>query len=330
MRRRHFSTLVGGVGIASCAWPSFLGAQPRTKPVVGFLHTGAPEPYLRQVTAFRQGLGELGYLEPQNLVLDSRWAESQIDRLPELATELVKRGVDVIAPAGGPAAVRAAVSFATTVPIVFSLGSDPVKLGVVASLSRPGGNVTGVTFLTDDLEAKRMEILCELCPQVETIGYLVGPKNPNAEIEIGSVQAVARTLGRYLRVAHAGTEAEIEAAFSALTRQRVGALLLSPDAFFTSSRVQLATLGLRFGVPMIDQFREFADAGGLISYGTNLRNVYYEHGVYVGRVLKGDRPATLPVIQANKFELVVNLKTAKALGFTVPLSILARADEVIE
>jgi putative ABC transport system substrate-binding protein len=279
------------------------------------------------VAAFQQGLSEAGFIEARNVAIEYRWAENLSDRLPALAADLVRRGVDVIAPAGGPASVRAAKAATTTIPIVFSLGSDPVKMGFVASLNRPGGNVTGVTFLANELEAKQLERLRELVPTADAIAYLVNPSNPNTP---AAVRAAGQVLGRRIHVFNASTERDLDTAFTGLGQQRAGALLISPDPLFTSRREQIIALAHRHAVPTMYQFRESVLAGGLISYGVDLNDTYRQHGIYVGRVLKGAKPAELPVVQPTKFLLVINLKTAKTLGLTVPQSILLRADEVIE
>jgi len=272
-------------------------------------------------------LSEAGFIEARNVAIEYRWAENLSDRLPALAADLVRRGVDVIAPAGGPASVRAAKAATTTIPIVFSLGSDPVKMGFVASLNRPGGNVTGVTFLANELEAKQLERLRELVPTADAIAYLVNPSNPNTP---AAVRAAGQVLGRRIHVFNASTERDLDTAFTGLGQQRAGALLISPDPLFTSRREQIIALAHRHAVPTMYQFRESVLAGGLISYGVDLNDTYRQHGIYVGRVLKGAKPAELPVVQPTKFLLVINLKTAKTLGLTVPQSILLRADEVIE
>jgi len=323
MRRREFIALVGG----AVTWPLSTRAQQPRMPVIGFLHLGSPRPYAPMVAAFQQGLSEAGFIEARNVAIEYRWAENLSDRLPALAADLVRRGVDVIAPAGGPASVRAAKAATTTIPIVFSLGSDPVKMGFVASLNRPGGNVTGVTFLANELEAKQLERLRELVPTADAIAYLVNPSNPNTP---AAVRAAGQVLGRRIHVFNASTERDLDTAFTELGQQRAGALLISPDPLFTSRREQIIALAHRHAVPTMYQFRESVLAGGLISYGVDLNDTYRQHGIYVGRVLKGAKPAELPVVQPTKFLLVINLKTAKTLGLTVPQSILLRADEVIE
>jgi putative tryptophan/tyrosine transport system substrate-binding protein len=323
MRRRQFVTLLGG----AAAWPLAARAEQSGMPVIGFLHLGSPQPYATMVAAFLHGLSEAGFVEARNVAIEYRWAENQTDRLPAMAADLVRRGVDVIAPAGGPASVRAAQTATTTIPIVFSLGSDPVKMGFVDSLNRPGGNVTGVTFLANELEAKQLDLLSELVPRADAIAYLVNPSNPNTAT---AVRAAGQVLGRRIHVFNASTERDLDLAFAGLGQQRAGALLISPDPLFTSRREQIVSLALRHAVPTMYQFREFVAAVGLISYGVDLKDAYRQHGIYVGRILKGASPADLPVMQPTKFELVINLKTAKALGLEVSPMLLARADEVIE
>jgi putative ABC transport system substrate-binding protein len=316
--------LLGGV----MADPRTLHAQPKTMPVIGFLHFASARPFALYVVAFRQGLSETGYVEGENLAIEFRWAEGRYDRLPALVGDLVDRKVDVIVAAGPPAA-RAAKSAASTIPIVFS-SADPVGEGLVDSLARPGGNLTGVSVLTVELMAKRLELLSELVPQAKVIALLVNPNNPDTEPMIREVQEAARTKGVQLDVLKARTESEIDAAFASLVQLEAGGLVVGTDPFFASRREQLAALAARHAVPAIYDFREFAAVGGLISYGTSLTGTYRQLGIYAGKVLKGAKPADLPVQQPTTFELVINLKTAKALGLTVPPSILARADEVIE
>ncbi len=287
MRRREFIALVGG----AVTWPLSARAQQPRMPVIGFLHLGSPQPYAPMVAAFHHGLSEAGFVESRNVAIEYRWAENLSDRLPALAADLVRRGVDVIAPAGGPASVRAAKTATTTIPIVFSLGSDPVKMGFVASFNRTGGNVTGVSFLANELEAKQLELLRELVPRADAIAYLVNPSNPNTP---AAVRAAGQVLGRRIHVFNAGTERDLDIALTGLGQQRAGALLISPDPLFTSRREQIITLALRHAVPTMYQFREFVAAGGLISYGVDLNDTYRQHGIYVGRVLKGAKPAELP------------------------------------
>ena len=323
MKRREFITVLGG----TAAWSLAARAQQSGMPMIGFLHLGSPQPYTTMVAAFLQGLNEAGFVEARNVAIEYRWAENQTDRLPAMAADLVRQGVDVIAPAGGPASVRAAKAATTTIPIVFSLGSDPVKMGFVDSLNRPGGNVTGVTFLANELEAKQLDLLRELVPKADAIGYLVNPSNPNTA---AAVRAAGQVLGRRIHVFNASTQRDLDLAFAGLDQQRAGALLISPDPLFTSRREQIVTLALRHAMPTMYQFREFVAAGGLISYGVDLKDTYRQHGIYVGRILKGASPADLPVVQPTKFELVINVKTAKALGLEIPSTVLVLADEVIE
>ena len=328
MRRRKFVTLLSGAAAAfsiSRALP--LSAQ-QPMPVIGFLNAASPDKYGYLVQAFRQGLNETGYVEGRNVTIEYRWAEGQYDRLPALAADLVRRRVTVIA--ANSAAAVAAKAATTTIPIVFDTGFDPVRLGLVASLNRPGGNLTGVSNLNVDLGPKRLELLRELVPTVSGIALLINPTNPNAETVLRDHQAAAHTLGLQLDVLNASTERDIDAGFATLLQLRAGALVIGADTFFISRSKQLAALSVRHAVPAIFQYREFAIAGGLMSYGGSLTDAYRLVGVYTGRVLKGEKPADLPVQQSTKAELIINLKTAKALGLTVPTGILLRADEVIE
>jgi putative tryptophan/tyrosine transport system substrate-binding protein len=327
MRRREFITLLGG---AAAAWPLAARAQQSTMSVIGFLNGALPEGYAPFVAAFRQGLKEAGYVEGQNVTIEYRWAEGQYDRLPSLAADLVQHKVTVIAATSTPAAL-AAKAATSTVPIVFTTGGDPIKLGLVASLRRPGGNVTGSTQLSVEVGPKRLELARELFPGATTFALLVNPANPLAATVSKDLQAVADTLGVRLHVLHASTEADFEAAFATAAQLRAAALVIStPDPLFNSYAAQLGALALRHSVPAIYQFREFAAAGGLMSYGGDARDTYRLAGVSTGRILKGAKPADLPVVQASKFELILNLKTARALGITVPLPLSGRADEVIE
>jgi putative tryptophan/tyrosine transport system substrate-binding protein len=327
MRRRDFITLLGG---AAVAWPLAARAQQSTMSVIGFLNGALPEGYAPFVAAFRQGLKEAGYVEGQNVTIEYRWAEAQYDRLPSLAADLVQQKVTVIAATSTPAAL-AAKAATSTVPIVFTTGGDPIKLGLVASLNRPGGNVTGTVHFSVEVGPKRLELARELFPGATTFALLVNPANPLAATVSKDLQAVADTLGVRLHVLHASTEADFEAAFATAAQLRAAALVIStPDPLFNSYAAQLGALALRHSVPAIYQFREFAAAGGLMSYGGDARDTYRLAGVSTGRILKGAKPADLPVVQASKFELILNLKTARALGITVPLPLSGRADEVIE
>jgi putative ABC transport system substrate-binding protein len=324
--RREFITLICS---AAAAWPHALRAQQKAMPVLGFVGMTSPGPMAQFVAAFRKGLGEIGYVEEQNVAIEYRWAEGHYDRLPALAAELVGRKVDVIATSGGPPAARAAKNASSTIPIVF-IASDPVELGLVASLARPGGNLTGVSTMFAELTAKRLELLSELVPQARAIALLVNPENGNAERIIADVREAALAKGLQLHVLKASGESEIDIAFAALAQLHAGALVVANDAFFLTRRDQLVALAARDAVPTIYDSREYAISGGLISYAASLTASYRQLGVYAGRILKGAKPADLPVQQPTTFELLVNLKTAKVLGLTVPQSLLARVDEVIE
>jgi putative ABC transport system substrate-binding protein len=326
MRRREFITLLGG---AATVWPLAARAQQSAMPVIGFLNSASPAPYARMATAFRQGLSEAGYIEGRNAAIEYRWANGQYDLMPALAADLVRRQVTVIATGGIPA-VLAAKAATTTIPIVFSTAANPVDVGLVASLSRPGGNLTGVTNVAVELGPKQLELMHEMVPKATVIALLVNPTNPNAETQSRDLKAAARTLGLELHALHASTERELDMVFAHLAELQTGALVIGTDPFFTSRGEQLAALTLRYAVPTIYQFRQFAAAGGLMSYGGGFTEGYRLVGVYTGRILKGEKPADLPVQQTTKVELIINLKTAKALGITVPLPLLGRADEAIE
>jgi putative ABC transport system substrate-binding protein len=328
MRRRDFGSLLGGMA-AFTTWSPPLNAQQTATPLIGFLNAGAPDPSALAAAALRQGLSETGYVEGQNLEIESRWAEGRLDRLPALAADLVGRKVDVIVAIADPAA-HAAKNATSTIPIVFVAGDDAVRQGLVASLARPGGNLTGVSFLTAELHPKRFELLSELVPQAKVIALLVNPNFPATERVIRDMQEAARAKGLQLHILNASTESEIDAAFASLVQQQAGALLVGTDPFFLNRREQIVALAARHAVPAIYEFRQYATAGGLISYGASITAVNRQIGIYAGRILKGAKPADLPVLQPTTFELVINLKTAKALGLTIPPSILTRADEVIE
>ena len=326
MNRRDFVIL----GSTAVAWPLAARAQQKATPVIGLLGTVSPREAALFTAAFRQGLSDAGYVEGQNLAIEYRWAEGHYDRLSALAADLAGRKVDVIVTQGGPPSALAAKSATSTIPIVFHTGADPIADGLVASLARPGGNLTGFSLLTVDLMPKRLELLLELVPQATVIALLVNPKGLYAERIVPVVQEAARAKGVQLPILQAGSESQIDAAFASLVELRAGGLLAGGDPFFSSRREQLVALASRHAVPAIYDWRGYAISGGLISYGVDFASAYRLVGIYVGRILKGEKPADLPVQQPTKFELVVNLKTAKALGLTVPQSILARATEVIE
>jgi putative ABC transport system substrate-binding protein len=326
MQRRRFITLLGG---AAATWPLAARAQQKAMPVIGYLNTGSPDTNPPLLAALRQGLSETGYVEGQNLAIEYRWAEGHYDRLPALAADLVGRKVDLIMASSPPSAL-AAKSATSTIPIVFRGGADPVGDGLVASLARPRGNLTGVGFGGADLTPKRLELLSELVPRAGVIALLVNPDVSNAERVIRDVQDAARTKGLQLHVLKAGSESEIDTAFASLVQLHAGALVVSADPFLSSRREQLVALASRHAVPAIYAWREFAASGGLISYGSSLTLAFRLIGIYAGKILKGAKPSDLPVQQPTKFELVINIKTAKSLGLTVPPTLLAQADDVIE
>ena len=328
MRRREFITLLGG---AAAAWPLAARAQQPAMPVVGFISGGSADASARFVAAFRKGLNETGYVEGQNVTVEYHWLEGQYDRLPALVADLVRRQVAVIATPGSIAAALAAKAATATIPIVFGVAEDPVQLGLVASLARPGGNATGINFFVQEVVAKRLRLLHDLVPKAVRIAVLVNPANASTtETTLREVQEAAPTIGLQIQILNATTIGEIDAAFATLARERPDALFVAPDAFFTSRRVQFATLTARDRIPAAYANRDLVAAGGLMSYGTDLADMFHQVGVYTGNILKGAKPADLPVLQSTKFEFVINLQTARALGIEVPPGVLSIADEVIE
>jgi ABC-type uncharacterized transport system substrate-binding protein len=326
MRRWKFITLLVG----AVTWPLAAHTQQLALPTVGYVHPDAPQPMARLLAAFRTGLSEAGYVEGRNVVIEYRWAEHDNSRLPELIADLVRRPVAVIAAPGSTTAALTAKAATTRIPIVFSIGGDPVQAGLVTSLNRPGGNLTGVNSMNTEVGAKRLGLLHDLLPAATRFAVLVNPKNATTNLLVRETQAAAAAIGRQIEVYSASTDRDIDTAFAGLVQSRADALLVHPDVLFITRRVQLATLAARHAVPTIYPFREDAEVGGLMSYGTSLTDAHRQVGVYTGRILKGEKPADLPVIQPTKFELVINLTTAKALGLQIPPTLLARADEVIE
>ncbi|MEH2564852.1 ABC transporter substrate-binding protein [Bradyrhizobium sp. AZCC 2289] len=326
MRRREFILALGG----AAAWPLAASAQQADGIVVGLLHSGSPDDQVSLVNATRSGLEEAGYIEGQNLKIEYRWAEGRYDRLPGLAAELLNLHVALIIAAGGSDPARAARNATSTIPIVFVTAADPIKTGLVASLNRPEGNVTGISMIGSTLEAKRLELLHEMLPQTSTIGVLINPKYPAAKAQLQEAEEATARLGTKLVSQNASTEREVEAAFTNFVQQQAGAVLVCNDPFFGSARERIASLAIRDKLPAMSFRREFAEVGGLLSYGARFEEGYRQAGVYAGRILKGAKTTDLPVIQPTKFELVVNLKTAKAIGLTISESFLLRADEVIE
>jgi putative ABC transport system substrate-binding protein len=324
IRRREFITLLG-----AAAWPLAASAQQPAMPVVGFLNGGSPDGYAPYVAAFHEGLKQTGYIDAQNVAIEHHWAEGRFERLPAFAADLIQRNVNVIAATSTPAAL-AAKAATTTIPIVFTSSGDPMQLGLVAALSRPGGNVTGVTQLNVEAAPKRLELAHELAPTAAMMAVLVNPTDPTTETLSNELTVAARTLGLKLHIVHARTEADIDDAFAAVAQLKAGALVIGADVFFTSRSKQLGSLTLRHAVPTIYQYREFVEAGGLISYGGSAIASYRQAGVYAGRILKGENPGNLPVQQVTTVELIINLKTATALGLTIPRTLLGRADAVIE
>jgi ABC-type uncharacterized transport system substrate-binding protein len=329
LRRRQFLTLLGG---AAAAWPLVARAQQAAMPVIGFLNSGSPGERTHLVAAFHQGLGETAYVDGRNVTIEYRWAQGRYDRLPALADELVRQQAAVITATGDTVSPRAAKAATTTIPIIFVMGGDPVAAGLVPSFNRPGGNITGVSLVASalaELVAKQLELLHELAPKAVVVGILLNPR-PSSEVDLSQLQSVARSKGLELVVLRANTDRDIEAAFAALVQKHAEALLIEPDVFFLDRREQLVALAARHAIPAVYSRREYAAIGGLMSYGTSLADAYRQAGIYTGRVLKGEKPADLPVLQPTKFELVINLKAAKALGLKVPLTLQVAADEVIE
>jgi putative tryptophan/tyrosine transport system substrate-binding protein len=326
MRRREFVCIIGG----AAAWPLAARAQQPAMPVIGFLSSRSPGESAGVVAAFRQGLREAGFIEGQNTLVAFRWAEGHYERLPALAAELVGLQVTVLFTAGGPPAAFAAKAATQTIPIVFSAAIDPDRIGLVASLNRPGGNVTGMSLMPSELAAKSVQLLKQLLPAATLIGYLVNPSNPGAPVYVSEASAAAKTLGIAVHVLNASTEGDLDEVFASLPKAGVNGLAVPAEPFFDSQRDRIVALAVRYGVPAIYGLREYAVAGGLMSYGASLPDTYRRAAIYVGRVLKGEKPANLPVVQPTKFDLVLNMKTAKALGLNIPEQLLATADEVIE
>jgi putative ABC transport system substrate-binding protein len=327
MRRREFVSLFGG---AAVAWPLAARAQQAAMPVIGFLSVASPGPFAHLVAAFRQGLQGAGYIDGQNVTIEYRWAEGQYDRLPALAADLARRPVGVIAATGGAAAAQAAMAATATIPIVFNSGGDPVRLGLVASMNRPGGNVTGVHLFIGALDAKKLGLLRELVPHATVVGVLLNPAVADFQVRLGDVHEAARAIGQHIHILYASSERELDDAFAAVSQTQAGTLVVSADPFFNSRRDQIVTLAARYAIPAIYEGREYAVAGGLASYGTSLSEAYHQVGVYTARILSGAKPADLPVFQSTKFEFVLNLKTAKAVGIKISDNLLSLADEVIE
>jgi ABC-type uncharacterized transport system substrate-binding protein len=327
MTRRKFIALLGG----AAAWPLAVHAQQPALPVIGFVDSGTPETSVSRLLAFRQGLNETGYVEGQNVTIEYRWAEGRYERYPELITDLLRRKVSMIVPGASAPAALAAKAATSTIPIVFGVGEDPVKLGLVASLARPDGNVTGVNFFTAEVAAKRLGLLRELVPGAKRVAVLINPANvSSAESTARDVQAAAPTLGLQIQILNAATIREIDVAFADLVQERADALVVAGDGFFNSRRVQLALLAVRHTVPATYSTRDYPEAGGLISYGTSFADTFRQMAIYCGRILKGAKPSDLPVLQSTKFEFVINMQAARMLGLSVPATLLARADEVIE
>jgi putative ABC transport system substrate-binding protein len=325
VKRREFITLIGG---AVVAWPLAPRAQQRQMPVIGFLNGQAPETFAHLVEAFRQGLSERGYVEGRNVAIEYRWAGGDLDRLPALATDLVNRDVAVLVATGG--ADRFGKGATATIPVVFTTGGEPVRAGLVASFNRPGGNATGISVFTTVLEAKRIELIRELVPNAALIGVFLDPTFGGADVQLREVEAAARSMGQQIRVLNVSTDTEIETAFATLTESRANALAVVGNPFLNSRRNQIVTLAARYSIPAVYEAREFVAVGGLMSYGPSITDIYRQVGVYTGRILQGEKPSDLPVLQPTKFELFINHKTARALGLNIPLTLQVAADEVIE
>jgi putative ABC transport system substrate-binding protein len=327
VQRREFITLLGG---AAAVWPLAARAQQPAMPVVGYLYSGSPEPTTNYVAAFRKGLSEAGFVEGRNVTIEFRWAEGKFDRLPELAADLVRRRVSVTAALGNTAVARAAKAATATIPIVFATGGNPVEAGLVASLNRPGGNATGVSFMARELGPKQLGLLHELVPGAARFAVLINPTQFSMESQVAVMRTAAAAIGKQIEVLTASTNDDIDAAFASLVRKRADALYVSPDSFFANRRVQFATLAAHHRVPAIYFQREFAETGGMMTYGANVADNFRQAAIYAGRILKGEKPADLPVMQPTRFEFIINLHTVKTLGLTVPPRLLAIADEVIE
>jgi putative ABC transport system substrate-binding protein len=326
LRRREFITVLGG----AVAWPVTARVQQPTMPVVGFLGTASAGPFAHLVVGFRRGLQETGFVEGRNVAIEYRWAEGQYDRVPALAADLVRRQVAVIVTVGGETSAAATMAATATIPIVFNVGADPVKMGLVTSFARPGGNATGVNIFTTELVEKRLGLLRDLVPAATTVAVLSNPNFAAAVANVREAEAAARAIGKEVVNFNASSDAEIETAFANIVQARAGALLVGADPFFNSRRGLIVALAARHAIPAIYEWREFAEAGGLISYGTSLVEAYRQQGIYAGRILRGEKPADLPVVQLSKFELIINLNTARALGLAIPPGVLAIADQVIE
>jgi putative tryptophan/tyrosine transport system substrate-binding protein len=330
LKRREFITVVGGAALTPVLWSRAARAQQTAMPVVGFLNTALAGPSAHLVAGFRRGFQEAGFVEGRSAAIEYRWAEGQYERVPALVADLVRRQVAVIVTGGGETTAAAAKAATATIPIVFVVGEDPVRLGLVTSLARPGGNATGVNIFTTELVEKRLGLLRDLVPAATSVAVLLNPNFAAAVVNARESEAAARTIGKKVTIFNASSDAEIETAFAKIVQARSGALLVGADPFFNSRRGLIVALASRHGIPAIYEWREFAEAGGLISYGTSLVEAYRQQGIYAGRILKGEKPADLPVVQLSKFELVINLNTARALGLVIPSGVLAIADEVIE